>query len=106
MFDLNHVATTSNEVADNLFAAIKECPFEKNKDVTSWNEASILYKEVLSHFLIVEEHGVNITGKSITIEDPIVDKNNQDVTSYLVVVLNVNVLSGRVKLTYKYPIDF
>lgn len=106
MFNLHHTASETNPVADNLYRTIKECPFEENKDVTGWSEAGIIYDSILTHFFGTDRKGVNITKKYITIEDPVVTTSTEDMNSYLVVILDVNVLSGRFQTTYKFPIDY
>lgn len=106
MINLHDVATDTHPVSDGLYKAIKECPFEKNKDVSNWNDTAILYDIAKKHFFGSVADQAIITEKIITIEDPEVSATSKDVTSYLVIYLTLSVLSGVTSITYKFPIDY
>ncbi|MEG3034107.1 MAG: hypothetical protein RR877_01270 [Aurantimicrobium sp.] len=105
MFNLHHTAENSHELADAFYKAIKECPFEKNKDLTGWADSKILYDIVVDHFMGDNAKDVHIGHKKITIEDPD-PAISDDMNSYLVVELITSILTGRVQMVYKFPVDY
>jgi len=105
MLTLNHTLEDSHELADAFYKAIKECPFEKNKDLTGWADAKILFDIVVKHYLIEEGKDSTILEKKITIRDPD-PKISDDMNSYLVVELLMSQLSGRVRLILNFPVSY
>ena len=105
MLTLNHTLEDSHELADAFYKAIKECPFEKNKDLTGWADAKILYDIVVKHYLIEEGKDSTILEKKITIQDPD-PKISDDMNSYLVVELLMSQLNGRVRLILNFPVSY
>ena len=105
MHTLNHTLEDSHELADGVYKAIKECPFEKNKDLTGWADAKILFDIVVKHYLIEEGKDSTILEKKITIRDPD-PKISNDMNSYLVVELLMSQLNGRVRLILNFPVSY
>jgi len=105
MLTLNETLEDSHELADAFYKAIKECPFEKNKDLTGWADAKILFDIVAKHYLIEEGKHTVILDKKITIQDPD-PKISDDMNSYLVVELLTSVLTGRVRLILNFPVSY
>lgn len=103
MLTINGVADKPNELADNLFKVISECPFEKNKDVSGWNDAAMLYDLVIRNTFGIASS--KIISKSIFIEEPVVTETI-DLNSYLVVDLLVEVHNENSRLNYKFPISY
>lgn len=86
MINLIHTDNESNALADAFYKAIKECPFDKNKDVSGWADAKVLYEKVLSKFFTEIPEGSQIKHRRIFIEDPDLTICD-DMNSYLVVEL-------------------
>ena len=105
MLTLNHTLEDSHELADAFYKAIKECPFEKNKDLTGWADAKILFDIVAKHYLIEEGKHTVILDKKITIQDPDLTVSD-DLNSYLVVELVMAGANGRVRLILNYPVKY
>lgn len=103
MITLIETLENSHEVADTFYRAIKECPFEKNRDLTGWAEARILYDIVIKHYLTDEGKNAVILDRKITIQDP---ETSDDMDSYLVVELLVSVTTGRARLILKFPVSY
>lgn len=105
MLTLHCTEEETNDVSDNLFKVIKECPFERNKDVSNWADAKHLYDACLKNTFGSNGAGAAIVGKTISIEEPDTARSI-DMNSYLVVDLMVELHHETARLVRKFPISY
>ena len=105
MFTLSETLEDSHELTDMYYQAIKECPFDRTKDLSDWADSKILFDMVTNHFMTEVGQDMEIQERRINIKDP--DPTvSDDLNSYLVVELVIAGASGRLRLILNYPVNY